>query len=206
MKISKRTFYRLLGIVFALVAYFALLTGISYSRAPDRYRMHVLDKFAVSDFSPMDGAAGVLDPLTGQMHFQNERGGSLVGYSVEIALPNVRSVVVDLTLNCAEGYENGILCIDLCGENYDNPEQEHQEILQVGTKKISVSLPTGEEPPDKYDLRIFTLDRCDLTIDNLSVSLLTDGVNVTIMVSYLTACVTALLSAAFFLKFSKCHG
>lgn len=205
MKISKRAFYRLLGIIFALVAYFALLTGISYSRAPDRYRMHVLDKFTISNFSPMDGAAGGLDPLKSKIHFQNEQDGSLVGYSVEIALPNVRSVGVDLTLDCAEGYENSVLCIDLCGENYDNPEQEHQEVLQVGMEEISVSLPTGEDPPDKYDLRIFTLDRCDLTIGDLNVFLLTDGLNATIVVSYLSACVTALVSVAFFRKFSKCQ-
>lgn len=203
MKISKRALYRLLGIIFALIAYFSLLTGISYCRAPERYRMNVLEKFSVSDFSLMEGASGTVDPAAGQIQYKNEAGDALAGCSVKIAIPDVRAVAVELKLSCAAGYEGGILCVDLCGKNYDNPEQEHQEVLQVGTKELSFSLPTGEAPPDTYDLRIFTLDRCDVTIEELEVVLLTDGINMTIVGSYLLTCVATLLSALFFCKFTK---
>ena len=203
MKISKRALYRLLGVVFILIAYFSLLTGIGYCRAPEKYRMNVLEKFSVSDFSLMEGASGTVDPAAGQIQYKNEAAGILSGCSVEIAIPDVRTVAVEFTLNCAAGYEGGILCVDLCGESYDSPEQEYQEVLQAGTKALRISLSTGEVPPDTYDLRLFTLDRCDVTIEGLEVALLSDGINMTIVGAYLLACVAALLSALFFWRFSK---
>ena len=203
MKISKRVLYRLLGVFFVLIAYFSLLTGISYCRGPERYRMNILERFSASDFSLMEGVSGTIGLSAGQIQYKNETGGALAGCSVEISSPNVRAVAVELTLNCAAGYEGGTLCIDLCGKDYDNQEQEHQEVLQAGTKKLSVLLPTGEAPPDTYDLRIFTLDRCDMTIEGLEVVLLTDGLNMTIVGSYLLAGIAALLSGLFFWRFNK---
>lgn len=203
MKISKSVLYRLLGVVFVLIAYFSLLTGISYCRGPERYRMNVLERLSASNFSLMEGASGTIGISAGQIQYKSETAGALAGCSVEISSPNVRAVAVELTLNCAAGYEGGVLCMDLCGKCYDNQEQEYQEVLQVGIKKLSVFLPTGEVPPDTYDLRLFTLDKCDVTIEELEVTLLSDGINTTIVGAYLLACVAALLSALFFWRFSK---
>lgn len=203
MKTLTQTLCRLFSIMLALIAYFALLTGISYSRAPERFRMDALKKFTATDFIPMGKNRNILDPGTKDIHLKNEDQNSLAGCFTNVAAPAVRSVLIEFTLQCVEGYESGVLCIDLCGEHYDNPEQEHQEATQSGTKKLSILLPTGECPPDTYDLRIFTLDKCDLMISKLEVLLLTEAKNTIAMRSYVIAGAAAFLSMVFFRQFLK---
>lgn len=155
------------AVVLVLCIYFALLSLVSFARAPVQYQSTSEQLLTYSDLSVSIGEneAFVSDAF---LAF-NSRNSGAKAFSAWISLLGVENIWVEFTVDCPEEYQGSILHVDLCADGYDNPEQEFEVALVPGENRIAGVLHKGDHAPEKAQFRVFTLDPGVYIIEDLFV-------------------------------------
>lgn len=154
-------------IVELILCYLALLTLVSYIRAPQEYRAETESPILLTrDFVSFSG-----EVAGDELIVQNDASGAAMGYQSELQLSEIDRLSVSLKINCPEEYAGRTLYVDLYEfeSGYDSPEQEAVLITEVGEQEMELTLPTGEQHPENACLRIFTLEDANYSIENVMV-------------------------------------
>lgn len=168
---AKKDWLKGLIIAEIIVCYMAVLTLVSHARGPEKYEISTdSPMIGVEDFTSFDG-----EPAWGEsLQIVNEMPGTAAGYSAWTTLDDLDKIQVSFQINGPPEYAGNVLYVDLyeLETGYDNAEQQVSIILQGGTNKVEFSLEPGEEHPSDAELRIFTLDPADYTIEDISLLML----------------------------------
>lgn len=159
---------KILLILEAVICYMAFLNVISHIQGPPQYQVLTdAPLLTTSDFLNFDGKKMAGDTLA----FSSQNEGTAVGYQTQLSLSELESICVSFTLNCPADYVGTMLYIDLYNgqAQYDNPEQEHQIVLQSGLNMVESVFSIEEDAPSEAQLRVFTLEKAGYTVDKLQV-------------------------------------
>lgn len=165
---KKRQFrLKALLIIEIIVCYMAFLNVISHARGPQNYEA-VTDAplLTASDFIGFDGGRAEQGLV-----FNNQTMGAAVGYQAELSLDELERILISFTVDCPPEYIGSTLYVDLYNDiaNYDNPEQEYHLVLQEGLNNASTVLEPGKSAPENGQLRFFTVEPADYTLEDLQI-------------------------------------
>lgn len=165
---NRRIILKFVVIISAIATYISILNIISHIRGPVQY-------YANKDFPMVD--VGDFVSFTGEqtnsdvLILSNPSVGSVAGYSANILLYDTERIQVSFDIVCPEEYDQSTILIDLYNpeEEYDSQEQEDVKRLQKGNNTIVTVLNPGQDAPKEAQLRIFTGDSINVTLDNIEV-------------------------------------
>ena len=198
-KKSRRFRLKILLLLEVVICYMALLNLVSHSRGPERYRVLTgTPLVTISDFIGFDGSGSEQGLV-----LENQIPGTAVGYQAELPLIGLEGIYISFSVDCPPEYAGSVLITDLYDfeSGYDSPEQEYQLTLQPGVNELEVSLRVSENAPSKAQLRIFTTDIADYSLNNLhahqeqSIPKITAAMAAAAIISFAAIVVT---SAAFY--------
>lgn len=160
---------KVIVVILAFLLYFALLTLISFVRAPEEARAvgESLVKYENFEVTAEDSRAWV---DANGLHFNDPEDTGKV-FSTEIALRDLQQIMVSFRVDCpAELEGTAILHVDLCAQGYDSEEQEFIVELMAGQSEvITQMIDKGSAAPDEAQLRIFCLDAVQCDVSNVNV-------------------------------------
>lgn len=188
---GKRGILKAILIIEIIVCYMAVLTVISHIRGPEPWVLSDAPLLRTEDFMPLNS----VKPETEEVfHFQNDGKGDAVGFSAPLGLQGVERIQISFQVECSNEYAGGLLCVDLCAEGYDNPEQEKQIELQAGSNDVSFELSPGDGSPDYAQLRFFTVSPADFKITELRIYQVVPAPKVSLgMALFAAVCIIALV-------------
>lgn len=157
-----------IAIVLAVCLYFALLSMISFVRAPRERQATGESIVNYEDFlvEAEDGRAW-LDGAG--LHFSDAEN-TVKKFSAMISLEEFQQIQVEFVAECPQEYAGAaVLHVDLCADGYDADAQEFVVELKAGRNKISQVIDKGDSAPEKAQFRIFCLDAVQCDISELNV-------------------------------------
>ena len=160
--------WRAAAIVEIIACYMAILTAISYARGPEQWQKTeppVLESGAFTSF------VGEAARENGPLPMVNGPDGQAVGYQAETDLGSGIPLQVALKIECPVEYAGNTLIVDLYNyeAGYDDPAQESQVTLQLGTNELVLTLDPGASPPRQALVRLFSLDPAGYQLDDVTV-------------------------------------
>lgn len=159
---------KVIVISLALLLYFALLTLISFGRAPAEGKALGESLVKNENFEVEAQESRAWADADG-LHFSDSEETTKV-FSNVIALRGFQQIMVSFRVNCPEEWDgNATLHVDLCAEGYDTDEQEFTVELTAGENKITRIINKGNNAPDEAQFRIFCLDAVQCDVSDLTV-------------------------------------
>lgn len=168
MRRNTTTLIKTIIVLEIIVCYMGFLAVVSYMRSPVRYKAMTDSPICQSeDFISFAGIPSATNVLT----FENNAQGQLFGWQKQLDLSTLERIHISFSVNCPEEFAGGTLFVDLYNfeENYDPSEQEYQLLLTSGENNVEFTLCPGSPKPDTADLRFFTLDVAQYSVEKLTV-------------------------------------
>lgn len=196
-----------IAIVLAVCLYLALLSLISFVRAPAEY-VAVGDSIVRNEDFAVEAEAGRAWADANGLHFRDGES-TTKKFSTMVSLKDLQRIQVKFTVDCPEEFAGtAVLHVDLCADGYDTDEQEFTIELKAGQDQVTQMIDKGGSAPEEAQLRLFCLDaaQCDIVGLNVQVLEKIDRTGKTICAAIIAAILLFSLLAVEMVKRSETKG